>query len=331
MRPNGIARPVFLYCAAMAIGVIRLVACPPTNCTKNCADPSSFSTLKELAVSGKEYELCQQYGKVDQFSAIKIHFDNNLMAPPIGGGDKVVVSVEVSTIKDGKVTPVEVQNFTSKKESLTQGDQGGGQNDSMVKDIKFVFHDKPYRPPLFTVPDTTIDLRQIGASGQDEVIVRIVNLENQDAIVYHLVPLELGWNFKTSDSVMFIQRQGVSRQDISDGVARVNFAASPGVTYGTVFHPRKQGFWNVLRPGFGLNVMFLDWKDPAFDSATNMFTKGTSSSDINIGLGVQASLFDGVLQFTYGWNLQADKKRQYIGVGVSFVNIAKALTGLIAQ
>lgn len=328
MRLHSIAKPILIYCAAIAMGV-RLMACPPPNCTTNCSDPSSFSTLKELAVSGKEYELCRQYSKVDQFSSVKIHFNNSIMAPPTVDGDKVVVSVEVSIVKDGKVTPVEVQNFVSKQESAAPADPN--KDVSAVKNIQFAFHDKPYRPPLFTVPDTTIDLRQIGAAGQDEVVIRIVNLENQDAIVYHLIPLELGWNFKTSDSVMFIQRQGVSKQDISNGVARVNFAASPGVTYGGIFHTRKHGLLNALSPGFGLNVMFLDWKDPAFDSATNTFVKGTSSSDINIGLGVQASLFDGVLQFTYGWNLQADKKRQYLGVGVSFVNIAKALTDLIAQ
>lgn len=80
-----------------------------------------------------------------------------------------------------------------------------------------------------------------------------------------------------------------------------------------------------------MNVLFLTWSDPAFDLDTGQFTSGTKESNIQIGMGIQGSLFSGVLQFTYGWNLNAQEKRTYVGIGISFVNLASKLSDLTAH
>lgn len=38
-------------------------------------------------------------------------------------------------------------------------------------------------------------------------------------------------------------------------------------------------------------------------------------------MGIQASLFDNVLVFSYGVNLQAERIRRYLGVSLSFVQL----------
>ena len=50
---------------------------------------------------------------------------------------------------------------------------------------------------------------------------------------------------------------------------------------------------------------------------------------MNIGLGVQFSLFNNVLLFSYGANLQAEQNRGYFGIGVSFINLSTRIAQLI--
>ena len=78
-------------------------------------------------------------------------------------------------------------------------------------------------------------------------------------------------------------------------------------------------------------MSFTDWDDPAFNQATGQFAAGTNASDIEITTGLVAGIFDGVIQFTYGWNLNVEKKRTYFGVGFSFVNVVDRLGKLIPK
>ncbi len=368
MRKIPIGRRILLvYLWTSTLFTARLMAtCPPPTCTKDCIDPAAYVSIQELSATGSLYEVCRSYTDVDPTSVLEVHFNQAMMALPNGDTERVKVAVEVSLLKNGKETRVAVQNYVSTVEPPVGGStttstdakgQVSGDNkkednpeakakaaaatddkakaaapDSERTALILRFHDKPYRPPFATIPDTSIDLRQIGAAGQDEIIVRVVNLITQEEAVYRFTPRDLGWHTKTTDSVMFVQRQGVSKQDVASGVVKVNFAPTPGVTYGGIYTPRSQGLLRILSPGIGINVSFLNWNDPtAFDNSTGQFVKGTTSSNINIGLGIQASLFNGILQATYGWNLQADKKRSYFGLGVSFINIAQRITSLTAS
>ena len=96
----------------------------------------------------------------------------------------------------------------------------------------------------------------------------------------------------------------------------------------------------ALAPGIGANVSFMNFSQPrdfdptagAVDPIT-MQPSGqfatTTGSNFQIGAGVIVSLFNNKLQATYGWNLNADRKRAYFGIGFGFVEVGRALGGLI--
>ena len=57
----------------------------------------------------------------------------------------------------------------------------------------------------------------------------------------------------------------------------------------------------------------------------------TTGSNFEVGAGIVGSLFDNNLQFTYGFNLNADRKRAYFGIGFGFVEVGKRLAAFISQ
>jgi hypothetical protein len=108
---------------------------------------------------------------------------------------------------------------------------------------------------------------------------------------------------------MFLKRLGVSKTDQANGVEDFNFDPSPGFTYGGTYLSRGNNLARFLRPGIEINVTFTNWKEPSFDLATGQFIKGTSSTSIQTARGIQFSLFNDVLQFTNGANLQVKQDR----------------------
>ena len=137
-------------------------------------------------------------------------------------------------------------------------------------------------------------------------------------MVWTIKPRRFGFRVKTTDSVLYLKRLNSSKVD---GVAAVNFAPSPGVTFGGNYLVRKNRFVRALRPGIGLNATFLNWKDPTYDPDANKYLPNTRGSEVNIGMGVQVSLFNNILMFSYGANLQAEQSRWYYGIGLSFVQL----------
>ena len=154
---------------------------------------------------------------------------------------------------------------------------------------------------------------------------------------FTLTRKDLGWHRSISDTVAFVQRLGVTQDDVKQkGIARVNFTATPGVTLGTNYTPRRDETFSLLRflsPGFGVTASFLDWQDQAMlntsDPMNPTFT-GAKSSNINLGVGGQMSLFDGMLSALYGVNLQGTAPRRYWGIGLSFVNVYQKIQSLTA-
>jgi hypothetical protein len=56
-----------------------------------------------------------------------------------------------------------------------------------------------------------------------------------------------------------------------------------------------------------------------------------STAPINVAAGMVASVFDGAVQFTYGWNLSVDHRRRYWGLGFSFIKLAGAIAGGVTE
>ena len=134
------------------------------------------------------------------------------------------------------------------------------------------------------------------------------------------------------DSFLFLRRLGLQASATELGPKEVNFAPAPGVTFGVSFHKRGEQrgdkFLRALSPGIGVNVSFMNFDDPAFDLAANKFVN-TTGTNIDVGAGIVAMLFDNNIQFVYGWNLNATQKRRYFGVGFSFVKIATTVAKFV--
>jgi hypothetical protein len=150
--------------------------------------------------------------------------------------------------------------------------------------------------------------------------------------VFEIAIKQYGAKIKVSPSFFFVKRLGIDDSDVNppmgsgvDPVREVNFAPAPGMTFGLTFFKRGDSawdkFWRGLAPGAGVNVSFMNFDDPSFDLASGMFTN-TTGTNVQVGAGPAVGLFNNMVQFTYGWNLNADRKRRYFGVGFGFIEIA---------
>jgi hypothetical protein len=90
-------------------------------------------------------------------------------------------------------------------------------------------------------------------------------------------------------------------------------------------------FLNAIAPGIGVNTTFMSFADPRdFDPSTNQFTK-TNGSNFQVGVGPTISIFNNALQFTYGWNLNVDQRRRYVGIGFGFVEVGKTFASFLKK
>lgn len=154
------------------------------------------------------------------------------------------------------------------------------------------------------------------------------------SVPFEIAVKKYGVKLHWASSFMFIKRLNITDADTqpaADGttLSRVNYAPSPGMSYGFTYFKRgdrgMDKFARVLAPTIGMNVSFMNFKDPGFDLTTTMFTN-TKGTDVQIGAGPVFSLFNNKLDFTYGWNLNVERKRNYFGIGFGFIEIAKELT-----
>ncbi len=187
----------------------------------------------------------------------------------------------------------------------------------------------------------SVSLRNEGAKDGDMLTLTI---EAQGAkaesigipAVFEIAVKQYGAKINTgSPSFFFVKRLGIDDSDVNpptgsgvDPVREVNFAPAPGITFGLTFFKRGDSYWDRfvrgLAPGFGVNVSFMNFDDPSFDLASGRFTK-TTGTNVQIGAGPTVGLFNNMVQFTYGWNLNADRKRRYFGVGFGFIEIANTV------
>ena len=279
---------------------------------KKATHPAHYTTVIELQSRGKENKLSGFYSEIDDRSMIAIQFDEKKMALPSNGGCRVEIRVEAFQTKDGDRDRIaHIDNYFSQKIEENSGSVA----------IKLKFNDRRFDGPNGRwpqVPDTILDPNRFEEKDVDHIEIHVTNRQTDERMVWTLKPRDLGFRVKTTDSVLFLKRLNSSKEE---GVAAVNFAPSPGVTLGGTYLIRKNRLLRALCPGIGLNATFLNWKDPAYDPDTNKYLDNTRGAEVNIGMGIQVSLFDNVLMFSYGANLQAERSRWYYGIGLSFVQL----------
>jgi hypothetical protein len=176
-----------------------------------------------------------------------------------------------------------------------------------------------------------IDLASAGAQDGDTLTITVqsnsIDGNGGTSATFDLNVLirNYGPRFAPSASLFFVRRIGVTEADkTTRNLNPVRFSPAPGVTYGATFYNRKP-FLKALAPGIGANLTFMNFDDPDFNLSTGKFTS-TTAVDVQIGAGVQVSLFNNLLQATYGWNLNAPQKREYWGLGFGFLDVAKYFT-----
>jgi hypothetical protein len=185
----------------------------------------------------------------------------------------------------------------------------------------------------------TIDLRKYKAADGEtlRVIVqaRAAGGEGSGGVSrdFRIAVRKLTTRIVTEPSAFYLRRLGEVRNDKGE-IVRQRFAPAPGVTFGAVFYSRNRTL-AALTPGIGANVSFMnfgtgDFDDTIKDAAGSVVGgfKTSSGGSIQVGIGVSASIFANALQFTWGYNLQADKRHNYFGVGVGFVQIGQEIAKL---
>jgi hypothetical protein len=216
---------------------------------------------------------------------------------------------------------------------------------------------------LAPLRDADFSVQQSGAQIGEQIIVTLTTIHGRDKRSTDVIieVNELGVVGRVGDSFLFIKRRGIEKdlaeKSVNDWLGQFraatplgraimpsqvdvpseeNFGATPGVNFGWVYLPRDEdskwkGAMRALKVGWGVNASFPSFttrhytiKAPT-DSATQP-TLGTPTIDKqNLGLsaGLYSSVFDGAMAITYGWNLTVSSKRQYWGLGLSFIGLAK--------
>lgn len=309
---------LLLFIACVLVHGSGVVFAEKKKCQRS-THPTDYTTVEEVKRHGERTRIQLIVSEIDDRSLIAISFDESMMKKPKNGTCQVKIRVEAFQTKGGdrdRIAPID--NYVARRTDDGTDDEASN----------ILFRDKPYdRKNGDRVPNTIIDPNRLSEKDVDLIEIRIINLITRERQVFFLRLREFGWRAKMMDTFMFFNRIG---GDPKEGVDAVNFSPAAGVTFGTSFLPRTDSntkkFLQELRPGFGLNASILNWKDRAFDEETGQVSATTTGSKLNIGLGVQFSLFNNILMFTYGVNLQAERNRQYFGIGISIIQLNGAIS-----
>ena len=193
------------------------------------------------------------------------------------------------------------------------------------------------RQSKFPVGWVSLDEARAKDGDNLKLTVRVQNPANAgtgNKVPFYVAVKRYGVKLHWASSFMFLKRTDITAADLipdanGNALTDVNFAPSPGVSYGFTYFKRGDGggskFIRTLAPTIGVNVSFMNFNDPGFDLSTGMFTN-TKGADVQVGTGPIISLFNNKLHFIpIGWNLNVDRKRRYWGIGFGFVEFAKEL------
>jgi hypothetical protein len=319
-----------MHLRARRVHLLLLAICLPQVCAAQTAHPGDFTLLREETSGGSVVSIPNTglKAEVHRTSDLLLHFDRQKVleiAKNLPMDSKIEIRVEATITRAGATqnVPLPIDNYY-----ILVRDKSGTITDVTIVDQAVVNNGNEISGFL---PDAVIDLTSAALATGDQVRVRITNLSTQESIDKLLMVANFGIIGEVKDSFFFLNRLGVSAKEPVEGVDNVNFGPAPGVTYLWTVSVRKHNLWRILRPSFGVNVSFTDWDDPAFNQATGQFAPGTNAGDIEITTGLVSGVFDGIVQFTYGWNLNVDQKRTYFGLGFSFVNVVDRLGKLIPK
>lgn len=282
-------------------------------------------------ISSKSERPLPEKGVMDRRSNIRITFDNGSLKSKLSEPGKAVeIRITASILrKNGDETQIDVPNYSTIVRTKAEDGSAGTEktepkyHDKLVENVGGTF------PGAGFLPDTSIDLTRQKLEPGDRLSITIRNKKTAEFLPYTVTADDYGLNQKVADSFFLLRRLGVTTKDEADGEKNVNFGPAPGVMFGWVYSARENAFMRFLKPGFGYNVSFTDWNDPAFDVGTGKFAAGTDANKIEVTTGPVVTLFDNTLQFTYGWNLNVQKDRRYFGIGFSFFKLTEKIGSLI--
>lgn len=161
---------------------------------------------------------------------------------------------------------------------------------------------------------TTLRLRRTPRMDGDSLSLRMTVLEGSgpvgEPLLIDLGLETIGWHARLDPSVILARPDG----GIQAGSADFRFA--PAVSWLWRYTPPDDatGFWNGVARGTGFGIgphaTFLSF-DP--------------NKDVEIGLGLTTSIWNGMLQFGGGYNLMADDNELYMFVGSSLIGILQTM------
>jgi len=158
--------------------------------------------------------------------------------------------------------------------------------------------------------------------------------ENEDVIDTIYEVGRFGLHVRFSDMALFVQRLGEDRAN-STGTNpvlfdSVNFRPAPGVNYGFNYYHRRHASIRLLEPGFGVHIVFLNWNE-RLRNAPSADTDLTQVTNLQVGMGLTGSMFDGTVVGALGWNLHVKDQRPYLGVGFSITGLARKIAQFVRE
>lgn len=210
--------------------------------------------------------------------------------------------------------------------------------------------------------DTEVLLPVIGAKDGDVLLIEIANQSSLDGVPRkyqaRFLVKRFGLERQVRDSFLFLRRQHVAdlpaaeTDSAASRPAPVNFEPCAGMSLLWTYHPRPlypqiagaanpkcyslvgNRLGRLLEPGFGVNVSFPRFNsrvvdvtlDPAAEGGTKTVIEYENGGNkVDVAAGLVLTLFDDAIFFTYGWNLSVEEKREYVGVGFSFLDFAQRM------
>jgi hypothetical protein len=170
---------------------------------------------------------------------------------------------------------------------------------------------------LDELTDGVIELGGLNLGEGDRVLVTVTNHYPRDrSITWFLNVRDIGVHTQTSPSALLVHRVGEmplqsGTKDLDTLELRSVLEPAPGASFQLSFTSRSPG-WNFLHPALGINGTFVDFR---------------KDKSIEVGLGPVLTLFDGILQASYGWNLSSNRRTHYWSIGLGFLDLASRLSG----
>ena len=200
----------------------------------------------------------------------------------------------------------------------------------LVKDTSFIsnLEDPPDSSTrargLLEIVDTDFSLAGVAADHGDRVVMRVELLESQESGARVLTShqhefrvVENGFRAQLDAHLVFVDRV----TEPGGAIKETHFEPAPSASW--TLHCRFRShlgrntwanLWNGLDLGVGISVTTLDFEDDGME----------------IGAGVQGSVFSGLVQLGYGWNGTVEDDREYWFVGIGIIE-ALNIAGLGAR